>query len=160
MPLLGSIGIAAGIVAGIAGGGYVLKRILSRAVKAFDRAFRDRVLRDAAAWLSGKLDEPAASLSDALTKMADTGEADTLLERLVRVECTIEKRSATTAEVTVAVALREGDDVAVGKIASEVAWVDLPSDVRRKFIRQPDEAQCFDVVERAPGAKDGQADGA
>ncbi len=84
--------------------------------------------------------------------MAETGAADPLLEKLLRVEYIIKKRGPTSAERTVVVALRGEESVKMGRIAARVDWADLPSEVRERFIRQPDKPQSFVIVERKDAA--------
>ncbi len=143
MVIVESIVLAVGIVVG-----YVLYPLVHRTRRAFDRAFRDQVLQDASEWLADKLEASVPRVREALGKMAETGAADPLLEKLQRVECIIEKLGPTSAERTVAVTLRGEESVKVGKVTVQVDWADLPSEIRKGFIRRPDKAQCFVIVER------------
>lgn len=130
-------------------GGFLVYLFFRRTGRRLDDAYREGVLEDAAEWLSGQCGIPRADIQQALRELVEGGGASPLLEFLVRIDCELVKEGPDRISRTVVVAVRRGGKLVVGRIKRELAWDELPGEVREAFMREKDKVQTRVVVEKA-----------
>jgi hypothetical protein len=129
-------------------GGYLIYRWVQRSGQATDDAFRDSVLRDAATWLAQHLPARADTIDRALHDLIDHAQSRPILNRVLRIECTVRKTpDAAVCQRTVFVVLEGGPGALTGQITRDVGWEALPQAVRADFIQRGSVEQIFVVLE-------------
>jgi len=130
-------------------GGYLIYRWVQHSGQATDDAFRDGVLRDAATWLTQHIPASAETINRALHNLIDHAQSSPLLDRVLRIECTVHKTpDAAVCRRTVFVMLEGGPGALTGQITRDVDWEELPQTVRADFIQRGSVEQIFVVLEK------------
>ncbi len=130
----------------VLGGTYFLHVWFKKSGAANETRFREKVLRDAAGFIAGRVGAAPDAVLEALEHLIETGATHPLLAILRGLECEVTKLSPSTARRTVLVLVEDRGEHLIGRVACELSWDELPDSVRQDFIRLGGETQIFRII--------------
>jgi len=138
--------------AAVAVGAFLVYKWIRRGRSKKRRTFQDQAITDASNWIAEQFNKPPDEVSTALKSLIAGESQNAILEPLSRIECEIVKESPAQFKRTVIVAVNNGTGSAsIGRISRNVAWEDMPANIRADFIKGGEKTLCFIVVEKAAG---------
>jgi len=109
--------------------------------------FVEGILRNIAGTLPSSKNRSIEAITDDLLQWHKTGVHPASLIGVLKVECAFVKKSATIVSSAVRVALTEGDKVKVVTLDRDIAWENVPQQIRSEFIRNGGKEHHFVICE-------------
>ena len=132
--------------------GYRYRRLLWRGFRTGKVGQVDAVeqplLADAAQWLAPRLGASPEAIDRALVEASGTGRCPPLVKPVRRIECAYEKTRPDCCRLTLGIVLAENGDTVLHRLTRDVAWEDLPREIRRDFLRPGNLAQRFLLIDQ------------